>query len=284
LRREVVACLRCPVCRSPLAVGDGSVTCASGHAFDVARQGYVSFLAGRPSGLVGDDAEMVAARARFLAGGHFEPLAAELAAHARGAPPGLVVEVGSGTAYYLARALDVLPERVGLGIDLSKQAARRAARAHPRADAIVADARGPLPLAEACAGLVLDVFAPRHGPELRRILRDDGSLVVATPAREHLAELRAALGLLDVDPDKERRVHAALSPWFERASSIPLTWRMTLSRADAASLVSMGPSARHLDRPVAEHVAALADPTPVTVSVVVERWVPRVPAPAPSAG
>jgi 23S rRNA (guanine745-N1)-methyltransferase len=277
LQDAVVVCLRCPVCRAPLDAGGGSLRCASGHAFDVARQGYVSFLAGRPTGLLGDDAEMVAARARFLAGGHFEPLAAELAAHARGAPPGLVVEVGSGTAYYLARALDVLPERVGLGIDLSKQAARRAARAHPRADAIVADARASLPLAEACAGLVLDVFAPRHGPELRRILRDDGSLVVATPAREHLAELRAALGLLDVDPEKERRVHAALSPWFERASSVPLTWRMSLTRADAAALVSMGPSARHLDRPVAEHVAALPEPAPVTASVVVERWLPRAP-------
>jgi 23S rRNA (guanine745-N1)-methyltransferase len=99
--------------------------------------------------------------------------------------------------------------------------------------------------------------------------------VVATPAREHLAELRAALGLLDVDPEKERRVHAALSPWFERTSSIPLTWRMTLSRADAAALVAMGPSARHLERPVAEHVAALPDPAPVTASVVVERWIPR---------
>jgi 23S rRNA (guanine745-N1)-methyltransferase len=275
---EVVSSLRCPVCRAALSAGVGNLRCASGHAFDVSRHGYVSFLAGRPTRVVGDDAEMVAARARFLACGHFDALAGEIAALARGAPPGLVVEVGAGTAHYLARTLDALPDRAGLAIDVSRYSARRAARAHPRAAAIVADARGALPLAEACAGLVLDVFAPRNGPELRRILRDDGALLVAAPAQDHLVELRSALGLLDVDPQKERRVRDALSPWLDRASSRPLSWRMALTRADALALASMGPSARHLERAsLAASVAALTEPIPVTASVVVERWVPRGP-------
>src|SRR5690606_14909477 len=134
---------------------------------DVAREGYVSFLVGRPTRLVGDDSAMVAARARFLAAGHLAPLADALAARAREAGPGLAVEVGAGTAYHLARALDALPGRGGLAIDVSKHAARHAARAHPRLAAVVADARATLPVADACAGLVLDVFAPRNGAELR---------------------------------------------------------------------------------------------------------------------
>jgi len=273
---DVLAALRCPLCRGQLAASGSGLRCGAGHAFDAARQGYVSFLVGRPSGLVGDDAEMVAARERFLGAGHFEPLAGELAAEARAAPPGLVVEVGAGTGWYLSRVLDALPDRAGLAIDLSKFAARRAARAHPRAVAAVADARATLPLGDGSAGLVLDVFAPRNGPELRRILRDDGLLLVVTPSQEHLAALRGALGLLDVDPEKGRRVADALSPHFERASLRPVRWTMSLRHADALSLAAMGPSARHLDAgTLASRVAALPDPAEIAGSCLLECWRPR---------
>jgi 23S rRNA (guanine745-N1)-methyltransferase len=276
VRAEVLEALRCPVCGARLSESGSALRCGSGHAFDVARQGYVSFLVGRPSGLVGDDGAMVEARARFLAGGHFEPLARALASAATEAGPGLVVDVGAGTAWYLARVLDALPERAGLAIDISRFAARRAARAHPRAAAALADARATLPLDDGCAGLALDVFAPRNGGELRRILRHDGLLLVATPAREHLAELRAALGLLDVAPDKERRVADALAPFFERAASQPLRWTMALSHDDVLALAGMGPSARHLDpAALAASLATLPDPVEVTASCRVERWLPR---------
>jgi 23S rRNA (guanine745-N1)-methyltransferase len=277
---DVLAALRCPHCRAPLTAPLGAasaVRCPAGHSFDVARQGYVSFLVGRPSGLVGDDAEMVEARGRFLAAGHFDPLASALtAAAAAEAGPGLVVEVGAGTGWYLARVLDALPQRAGIGFDLSKFAVRRAARAHPRAAAALADVRSPMPLADRCAGLVLDVFAPRNGPELRRVLGDDGLLLVVTPTQEHQSELRAALGLLDVAVDKERRVADSLSPFFERSSREPLSWSMTLSRADVRALVGMGPSARHLDAAgLHAAVASLPEPVKVTGGCVLERWRPR---------
>jgi 23S rRNA (guanine745-N1)-methyltransferase len=270
---EALAALRCPICRAPLAAAAAALRCASGHAFDVARQGYVSFLVGRDSGLVGDDAGMVAARARFLAAGHLAPLSDALAALAARVAPGLAVEVGGGTAHHLARVVDAAPARAGLSIDLSKHAARRAARAHPRIAAIVADARGTLPLADGCAALVLDVFAPRNGAELRRVLRDDGALLVATPAPDHLRELRPRLGLLDVDPDKERRTDAALAPHLRRDSSSDLAWIMTLPRSDALALAAMGPSARHLDpAELSARIAALPDRVEVTASIRVGVW------------
>ncbi|WP_242394370.1 putative RNA methyltransferase [Anaeromyxobacter oryzisoli] len=275
---DVIAALRCPVCRGPLAPSERALRCPAGHAFDIARQGYVSFLSGRPTGLVGDDADMVAARERFLGAGHFATLLQALAEESRGAAPGLVVEVGAGTAHYLAGVLEALPGRAGLAIDLSKHAARRAARAHPRVAAIVADARAAFPLADACAGLVLDVFAPRNGPELRRILRDDGALLVVTPTPEHLAELRPALGLLEVDPGKARRLEEALAPHLERGAARSLSWELRLGRADAHALAAMGPSARHLSPDaLAERVQALPEQVRVTASVRIERWRPRRP-------
>jgi 23S rRNA (guanine745-N1)-methyltransferase len=273
---DVLACLRCPLCRGPLAASGRALRCPAGHAFDVARQGYVSFLVGRGARLAGDDAGMIAARARFLAAGHLAPLAGALAAAAADAVPGLAVEVGAGTAYYLARAVDASRDRFGLAVDLSVHAARRAARVHPRIGAVVADARAGLPIADGCAAVVLDVFAPRNGPELRRILREDGALLVATPTPAHLRELRRPLGLLEVDPEKDRRLDAALGPCFERASSRDLEWTMALPRGDVLALAAMGPSARHLDpAELSARSAALPGEVPVTASVRVALWRPR---------
>jgi 23S rRNA (guanine745-N1)-methyltransferase len=53
---------------------------------------------------------------------------------------------------------------------------------------------------------VLNVFAPRDGAELRRILRPSGSLLVVTPGPDHLRELIGPLGLLSVDERKAERL------------------------------------------------------------------------------
>ena len=78
----VVDCLACPYCRLPLSEVDGTVRCARGHSFDLARQGYVTLLPAGARGPAGDDAAMVAARAGFLAAGHYAPLTAALVAAA----------------------------------------------------------------------------------------------------------------------------------------------------------------------------------------------------------
>lgn len=273
---EVVAQLRCPVCRGSLADAGGALRCGAGHAFDVARQGYVNLVTGRP-GLPGDTPAMVAARAGFLAAGHYAPLSAALAelAAARAPAAGLVVEVGAGTAHHLAAVLDRLPGRAGLALDASRHAARRAARAHPRAAAAVADVRRPLPLADGSAAILLDVFAPRDGGEFRRVLRGDGALLVATPAPGHLAELRGALGLLEVDPEKDRRLAATLGRWFRREEARPLAFPLRLSRDDVALLAGMGPSAHHLDpAALAAAVAGLTEPVAVTAAVRLEVYAP----------
>ncbi|HYN93942.1 MAG TPA: 23S rRNA methyltransferase, partial [Pilimelia sp.] len=75
--------LRCPVCGGGLAAADGdqpprALRCPRGHSFDVARQGYVHLGAGR-SPHAGDTAAMVAARADFLAAGHYDFISAALA-------------------------------------------------------------------------------------------------------------------------------------------------------------------------------------------------------------
>ena len=272
---EVIRALRCPVCGESVALAGRALRCPRGHSIDLARQGHANMLVGRPPRVHGDTAAMIAARAEFLAGGHFAPLAAALAelagAHAgHAAPDGLVVEVGAGTGYYLAAVLDALPGRAGLAIDLSPHAARRAARAHERASAIVADV-SRLPLADGSAALLLDVFAPRPAAELARVLHPQGALLVVTPTAAHLAELAAPLGLVAVDPHKEERLDRTLGAAFTRASSRTLTWPLHLDHPAAASLLAMGPSAHHVPpEQRTSRLATLPDPVPATAEVSID--------------
>lgn len=273
---DVVAKLRCPVCGEPLEAAPGALRCPRGHSFDVARQGYVNLSAGR-SPHPGDTAEMVAARAEFLAAGHYDFISAALAETARAAyQGGLVLDAGAGTGRHLAAVLDALPAAPGLALDVSKPALRQAARAHPRAGAALCDTWGRLPVADGAAGVVLDVFAPRNGPEFRRVLRPRGVLLVVTPAPDHLAELVERLSLLQVDPDKAERVAASLDGHFALAGETTLTRTLTLSPQEAATLVGMGPSAWHtapvvLDGPVTVTAA-------VRLGVYVERSTSSQPA------
>ncbi|WBB65060.1 putative RNA methyltransferase [Micromonospora sp. WMMD812] len=290
--------LRCPVCGEPLTEASAgtalALRCPRRHSFDVARQGYVNLLAGRAPH-VGDTAEMVAARADFLAAGHYDlisdaladvaatvtpPVGAPLAgAVAVGAPLGgaypLVVDAGAGTGRHLAAVLAALPDAAGLALDVSKPALRRAARAHPRAAAALADTWQRLPLADGAADLLLNVFAPRNGPEFHRVLQPAGALLVVTPAEDHLAELVGPLGLLRVDPAKEDRVAGSLGAYFTRADVAVHRRQLALTGPEVATLVGMGPSAWHTDPAgLATRIAALAEPVRVTAAVRLAVWRP----------
>lgn len=303
MNANVLGCLRCPLCAQPLSpvppAAGTALRCPRGHSHDVARQGYVDLLPGRAPH-DGDTGEMVAARYDFLRAGHYDPLSTLLAEAARAALPAagparaalpaagpaspvttgwvppLVVDAGAGTGRHLAAVLDALPGTVGLAVDVSKPALRRAARAHPRATAARCDTWRALPLADDTATLLLNVFAPRNGPEFRRILRADGTLLVVTPAADHLTELVDRLGLLRVDRAKEERVTAGLTPHFAPGSATVHRWRLRLHRTEVRTLVGMGPSAWHTEPArLAERIAALPEPVPVTAAVRLVAYQPR---------
>ncbi|UVS76931.1 putative RNA methyltransferase [Actinokineospora sp. UTMC 2448] len=261
---DVLPFLVCPHCGEGLAADVGVLRCPRRHSFDVAKQGYVTLLRGAPA--AGDTAEMVAARAGFLAAGHYDPLVRALADWRA---PGLVVDAGAGTGFYLSALLDDGP---GIALDSSKPALRRAARAHPRIGAVACDLWQPLPVRTAAASLVLNVFAPRNPPELRRVLRDGGTLLVAAPTSGHLAELVSELDLLTVDEDKQDRIDARLAPFFTVRDQRLCEFTLTLDRDDVRALIGMGPNAFHARQDRDERIAAMPTPVQVTASVVVTAY------------
>ncbi len=270
VRDDLLPVLACPVCREPLArTGSGQAGCANGHRFDEAKQGHLTLLPAKRRALTADTPEMVDARIRFLGRGHYAPVERALAAVVGATEaPGVVLDVGAGPGTYLAHALDAdgADGRLGVALDLSAVAVRRAARVHARAGAVVGDVTERLPVVDAAAAVVLDVFAPRNQREYARVLHADGVLVVVTPRTGHLAELAEAT--ISVDPEKERRLHDSLTPSFVQRSSEDLTWTMDLSAADVHDVVHMGPSHHHVAPD------AVFAPTTVTAAVTVSTWTP----------
>lgn len=275
-----VALLACPVCRAPLAAADGDsvLRCPQGHSFDRARQGHVTLLPPGHRPPSADTAAMVADRVAFLDAGHYVGLTRALGDAVLDGDDAVasVVDVGGGTGHHLAGVLDRLPGAVGAVLDSSPYAARRAARGHPRALAVVADSWARWPLLDEVADRLLVVFAPRNGAESARVLRPGGRLVVATPGPDHLAELVAPLGLLAVDPDKEARLAAGLEPHLAPVGRRELRRDLVLDRGAVATLVGMGPHAHHADPDALAHaLEALPEPVRVTFAVDIRSYARR---------
>ncbi len=269
--------LVCPICELALTREGPRYHCPNAHSFDIARDGYVNLLR---VPYPGDTRAMLQARRAFLDAGHYRPLAADIAAHVRDhlcantATPA-VLDIGCGEGTYIATVAGALNAAnipaTCFGLDVAKDAVSMAAKRHPGVQFLVANTRSRLPFAAASLGTLLCVFAPRNPQEFARVLAPGGLFLVAMPSPQHLREARAAFGLLDVEPEKERHIQAQFAGDFILAGTEPIEYTLTLTGPDLANLILMSPSARHV-APAQLDRARNADQFAVTASFVVQRY------------
>jgi 23S rRNA (guanine745-N1)-methyltransferase len=239
----------CPHCRLALEPDPqaGSLVCASGHRFDRAREGYVNLLPAnrKRSRDPGDSQAMIEARARVHSSGVFQALA-EAITEMLGALPAAhtVLDLGCGEGYYLGALGRSQPSARLHGVDISRAACRRAARAWPGADIVVASAFA-LPLPENSMDIVARVFAPSDDGELARVLRPTGAYLEVTPAPRHLWQLRQNLY-------HHPREHAPARTKIENLSlvaELDLAYELPgLAGTQLADLVAMTPFAHRGQR------------------------------------
>jgi 23S rRNA (guanine745-N1)-methyltransferase len=185
--------LICPVrdCHLALVREERRLLCTRGHSFDVARSGYINLLQPqeRRSKQPGDTVAAVAGRRRLHDRGVTEPLLRAIAEIIVASPGEVVLDAGCGDGFYLG-ALVRESGFDGHGVDISIPAIDAAARRYPGCEWVVANADRVVPYADRSFSLVMSITARMNAGEFRRVLRDDGCLLVAVPAPEDLIELR----------------------------------------------------------------------------------------------
>jgi len=192
-------------CRLPLHHDGLRYLCDRNHSFDIARSGYINLLQpqDRRSRVPGDRDEAVEARHRLTDRGIFAPLLNALRLLVPSTES--ILDAGCGDGYYLGS----LVKSGGCGVDISTAAIDLAARRYPAAQWVVANADRFIPYADASFDVVMSITGRLNRSEFRRVIRDDGSLVVAISAPDDLMELRGAAR------DRVSRTIAMFSPEFE---------------------------------------------------------------------
>jgi len=191
--RYTVQMLTCPVrgCHLALVREERRLLCALGHSFDISRSGYINLLQPqeRRSKQPGDTVAAMAGRRRLHDLGITEPLLQAIKEITAPSPNDIVLDAGCGDGFYLGS----LATQTGFdahGVDISIPAIEAAARRYPKCEWVVANADRMVPYANRSFTMVLSITARMNAPEFRRILHDDGRLLVAIPAPEDLIELR----------------------------------------------------------------------------------------------
>jgi len=209
--------LLCPVagCRRALTRDRGGLACARAHSFDLARSGYVNLLLpqDRRSSRPGDAPATVAARLRIEARGCETPLTEAITSLLTVGPGDAVLDVGCGAGQHLA----AMVTRFGCeahGLDISVPAIDAAARRYPALHWVVANADRFLPYPAASFRLVASITAQRNPEEFRRVLADEGTLLVVVPAPDDLIEARELILGEGVSRDRVDKAIEDFAPLF----------------------------------------------------------------------
>ncbi len=235
--------LACSVrgCGLPLERRGPAWVCPRGHAYDVARSGYLNLLQpqDRRSLTAGDAKAQVVARAALMrvgiGRGVVDLVVKRATALNLGDDP-TVVDLGSGTGEALG-ALAGERTIAGIGIDLSIAATEYAARRFPKLTWVVANADRRLPILDRSVDLILSLHARRNPAECARVLARGGSLLVAVPAPDDLIELRALIQGQGLERERADALLAEHEPFFAVVERFSVRERLHLERESLLNLL-----------------------------------------------
>lgn len=233
--------LMCPVCRQPLNLTERTWRCEQGHSYDVAKQGYVNLhvVQHKHSKNPGDTPESVDARRAFLQGGYYQPLQQAVVALLKQLDVKAILDIGCGEGYYTSAMQQVVEHCVG--VDIAKTAVQRAAKLNPEVIWVVGTG-ATLPVLDHSMDACTSLFSPIPQAEIARVLKDEGYLIVVTPASEHLYAMREAL-FEQVNPHTPEKFVEQLQDLFELKQEQIIDAPFVLEQQALKNLIAMTPYA-----------------------------------------
>jgi len=192
--------LRCPICKTRMQVIHlRSLVCASGHCYDIARQGYINLLSRGSATKYGK--KIFEHRRAIGNSGFFDPLHAAVSEIAINRLPrdelASLLDAGCGEGSHMANIQhDIMQTRthplLAVGIDIAKEGIGFASAAYANAAWCVADIAN-CPFADQQFAIILNILSPANYSEFRRLLTDDGVVIKVIPEQDYLRELREIL-------------------------------------------------------------------------------------------
>ncbi len=188
---------KCPVCNEAMFMNDfGSLTCNSGHNFDLAKKGYLNLLTSSNAPVYSK--ELFEARHRVCEAGFYTPLIDEIAKTIDEYKKSInnkkisILDAGCGEGSHIYSVFQRLTENQNntyVGVDISKDSIKIAARNNADIIWCVADL-ARLPFQNKSFDVVLNILSPANYSEFDRILNDEGIVIKVVPGSNYLRELR----------------------------------------------------------------------------------------------
>lgn len=257
-----------------MEAADRSLRCASGHSFDVSREGYVNLLPRPHRGKY--DKALFQSRQIVCRSGFFDPLIRQIAgmiaewggiasppADASGPKPERsgadrpgedaserlplrLLDAGCGEGSLLTGIRDAASAIVGrpvvaAGADIAKDGVRLAARRDPGAIWCVADLANS-PFADGSFDVVLNLLSPANASEFHRLLSAGGVFIKAMPGPDHLEPLRRQLhGRPAMTDDRSAQFSERYAGLFAAADISRLRYSVSVDRQLLEHLIRMTP-------------------------------------------
>tara|TARA_R110001592_G_scaffold52649_5_gene161248 strand:- start:4444 stop:5352 length:909 start_codon:yes stop_codon:yes gene_type:complete len=268
----MIHALICPVCSNTLSIDKASLakykslSCAQGHLFDYAKQGYLNLLLSqhKKSKHPGDTLKMVQARTHFLDQGFYDSISHFLlnecidknlpslpkTSDTKNSTQVLsYLDLACGEGFYTHKVHDYLRHNtleksqydslVCTGIDISTPAIKAACHRSKEIQWLISSL-ARIPLADNSQDLVTGLFFHFDLAEVARILKQDGYFIMATTGPNHLIELREQI--YDKVKEEKLKDFSGINNGLSHSKTLSLKTSQSLdSSEDILSLLAMTP-------------------------------------------
>lgn len=187
----------CPNCKSILLPSEKTVRCKNGHSFDFSKEGYLNLILAnqKKSNNPGDNKIMLTAREAFLSTGNYDFLIENIESTINSFDlffnfnDGIfqLLDLGCGTGYY-TRNIFKQKNLKKIGVDVSKLGIAKASTKDKASTYLVGSVFN-LPIEDNSINLLLNIFAPIHLEELKRVLKSGGYFIKVIPSGDHMKEV-----------------------------------------------------------------------------------------------
>lgn len=256
----------CPVCGEEMTINDAkSLACLNGHSIDLSRQGYINMLLN--STKTKYDRKMLESRNKISKSGFFDPMIQDISniilneTPANNRKNSNILDAGCGEGSQLSRVLAILESKTdinfqGVGIDISKEGIRIAARDYPNIIWCVADLSS-IPFKNKQFDVVLNILSPSNYMEFHRILKDSGVLIKVIPGSDYLIELRNIFyDRTDKETYSNDKVIKLFSENFNMIENRRIFYDVTLNAENIRHLFKMTPLTWNIEKETMEKAIA----------------------------